>query len=370
LPAPSGDIASCFHFQVKKKAWILFFIKRLEEKRFFQPYGSGILQKIQEFPMLEISQTDFEILPNLPTLDPRLEKTILAFLNSHGSELTSREYARTGREFLGFAFQDIQSISELGRDHLILYQKWLKTRGQAQKTILKKMSAVSSLCKHLAHEGFVDQDLTYGLKRPRSDNRRETADFTDDEVRRIFSALDGKRKSFTSHRALLAVGFYTGLRSAEIRHLKVRNLAEVKGHRILSLRIKGDKPHEIPLNPFAFRCLEEHIERLGELGLDVKNPEQWLFPSLSPIRNQPISATALEKILKNLVKKSGIRASSVRRYSPHSMRATLAGHLLNVVEAPLDQVQRTLGHASPATTIKYNKREANHDKNPVYRIEY
>jgi len=235
--------------------------------------------------MLEISQKEVEILPMTPVLDERLEKTLTAFLHSHGSELTSREYARAGREFLSFAFQDIHAISELGRDHLILYQKWLKSKGQAHKTILKKMSAVSSLCKHLAHEGFIERDLSYGLKRPRSDNKRETADFSDDEVRRLFSA-------------------------------------------------------------------------------------QWLFPSLSPIRNSPISSMALEKILKRLVKKADIKPSSVRRYSPHSMRATLAGHLLNVVEAPLDQVQRTLGHASPATTINYNKREQDHDKNPVYRIEY
>lgn len=320
--------------------------------------------------MLEISQSNIGLLPSLPRLEPRLEKSILAFLHSHGSELTGREYARAGHEFLAFAFEDIRQISDLGRDHLILYQKWLKARGQAQKTILKKMSAVSSLCKHLAHEGFIEKDLSYGLKRPRSDNKRETADFSDDEVRRLFSALDESSRAFTSHRALLAIGFYTGLRSAEIRHLKIKNLAEVKGHRVLSLRIKGDKPHEIPLNPFAYRCLSEHIERLGGLGFCVRDPEQWLFPSLSPIRNEAISSTTLENLLKNLIKKSGINVSGVRRYSPHSMRATLAGHLLNVVEAPLDQVQRTLGHASPATTMKYNKRETDHDRNPLYRIEY
>lgn len=320
--------------------------------------------------MLEITQKELGKLQVLAPIDPKLQMSLSAFLHSHGSELTSREYERTAKEFLTFAFQNIEEIGELRRDHLILYQKWLRTRDQAQKTILKKMSAVSSLCKHLAHEGFIERDLSYGLKRPRSDNRRETADFSDEEVKRLFAALDEKRKSFTSHRALLAVGFYTGLRSAEIRHLKVGNLSEVKGHRVLSLRIKGDKPHEIPLNPFAWRCISEHIERLSELGFDTSDPKQWIFPSLSPIRNSPISSTALENVLKGLIKKAGLKQSNVRRYSPHSMRATLAGHLLNVVEAPLDQVQRTLGHASPATTIKYNKREASHDKNPVYRIEY
>ncbi|MFW7382232.1 MAG: tyrosine-type recombinase/integrase [Oligoflexus sp.] len=320
--------------------------------------------------MLDIRQEEIGVQSITPLIDPRLEKTLLAFFNSFDSELTSREYFRAAREFLSLVFTEIDQIEMLSRDHLILYQKWLKAKGLAKKTILKKLSAISSLCKHLAHEGFVDRDLSYGLKKPRSDNKRQTADFSDDEVRRLFAALEPKRKCFTSHRALLAVGFYTGLRSAEIRHLKVGNVSEIKGHRILSLTIKGNKPHEVPLNPFAYRCLAEHIDRLGELGFDIQDPDQWLFPALNPIRNKPISSTALEKILSNLIKKAGIKRSTVRRYSPHSMRATLAGHLLNTVEAPLEQVQRTLGHSSPTTTIKYNKREQDHDKNPVYRIEY
>ena len=320
--------------------------------------------------MLEIPQKDVEVVQNLPALEPRLEKTLLAFFHSFGSELTSREYVRAAREFLALAFFDIKEISELSRDHLIFYQKWLKERGQAQKTILKKLSAVSSLCKHLAHEGFIERDLAYGLKRPKSHNKCETADFSDEEVRKLFGALNPEKKCFTSHRALLAVGFYTGLRSAEIRHLKLKNLSEIRGHRVLSLIIKGSKPHEIPLNPFAYHCISEHITRLAELGFDTKDSEQWLFPALNPIRNQPISATALSKILNRLIKKAGVNRSSVRRYSPHSMRATLAGHLLNTVEAPLEEVQRTLGHSSPTTTLRYNKREANHDKNPIYKIEY
>jgi site-specific recombinase XerD len=88
------------------------------------------------------------------------------------------------------------------------------------------------------------------------------------------------------------------------------------------------------------------------------------------LRNTPISAKGLSKVLQKAMARAGIVPSSIRRYSPHSMRATLAGHLLNTVEAPLEQVQRTLGHASPTTTQAYNKRQADHDKNPVYRIEY
>ena len=52
------------------------------------------------------------------------------------------------------------------------------------------------------------------------------------------------------------------------------------------------------------------------------------------------------------------------------MRATLATHLLNTVEAPLEDVQHLLGHSSPATTQHYNKRKKGHNKSPVYRIDY
>ncbi len=297
-------------------------------------------------------------------------KTMLAFFSSFESPHTAREYLATAKEFLNFAGPSISSLSELSRDHLIMYQNFLRTKGQAQKTILKKLSAVSSLCKHLAFEGLVDKDLSYGLKRPKSNNRKETADFSDQEVKKIFAALDPKKKCFTSHRALLAIGFYTGLRSAEIRNLKIKNLTDVNGHRVLNLVIKGSKPHEVPLNPFCYRAIIEHIAKLAEFGFNVADPEQWLFPSLNPMRNQPISNVAFNKILKLKLKAADLAISTARRYSPHSMRATLAGHLLNKVEAPLEQVQKMLGHSSPTTTMRYNKRAQDHDKSPAYKIEY
>jgi integrase len=52
-----------------------------------------------------------------------------------------------------------------------------------------------------------------------------------------------------AHRALLGVGFYTGLRSREIRFLKISDITEVDGHRIIRTMIKGGKPHEVPINP-------------------------------------------------------------------------------------------------------------------------
>jgi hypothetical protein len=63
-----------------------------------------------------------------------------------------------------------------------------------------------------------------------------------------FPVLNPKRFSYELHRAVLAVGFFTGHRSAEIRGLRVNKLGSVNGIRVLNLQIKGDRRHEIPLH--------------------------------------------------------------------------------------------------------------------------
>jgi site-specific recombinase XerD len=257
--------------------------------------------------VLEIDQGGFGVITTEGGLiSAEVEGELLAFFSNKCSPATIRTYLETAREFLGLVSQEIGHLCQLKRQHLIFYQSWLTRRGLAEKTILRKLSAISSLCKHLAHENIIDRDLSYGLNRPKAHNKKITADFTDKEVSQIFSSLDPTSISYTSHKALLAVGFYTGLRSAEIRMLKVKNVAEVKGHRVLALRIKGNKPHEVPLVPFVYRSLQEHLQTLDSLGLDIKDGEQWLFPCLRPLRNTPISAKGLSKVLQKAMARAGI----------------------------------------------------------------
>ena len=122
---------------------------------------------------MEHSQIEILDNANTPAIDADIQKTLAAFFLSFESKLTAREYMAAAREFLSLIGPDITELSELRRDHLIFYQSWLRERGRSRKTILKKMSAVSSLCKHLAHEGIVERDLSYGLKRPPSTNKKK-----------------------------------------------------------------------------------------------------------------------------------------------------------------------------------------------------
>jgi integrase/recombinase XerD len=292
-----------------------------------------------------------------------------SFIANLSSPETAKSYTASVKEFLIFVAPYVRRIEELRREHIVFYKKNLVDKCLAPKTILKKISAISSLCKYLAHEGIIEKDLTFGIRRPKTHNKKETAALTRDEVQRIFEGLKPERYSYKAHRAILGVGFYTGLRSKEIRYLKISSITEVDGHRIIRTKIKGDKPHEVPINPQLWLFLTEHLEKLEELGFPC-HQDDYLFPRLKPMENRPISGKSLGELLKRALKNADIHLSDARRYSPHTMRTTVATHLLNEVESPLEDVQKLLGHTNPSTTQRYNKRSKSHHKSPIYQLKY
>ncbi len=150
----------------------------------------------------------------------------------------------------------------------------------------------------------------------------------------------------------------------------MKDLGMVNGIKIFQLKVKGDKIHEIPLHLFAISALDEQLKVLRDRGFKIDEHEHVLFPSLKTGKNTPMSAEALDYILNSAMNRAGIERSRFRRYSPHSMRATFAGHLLNTVEARIEDVQAAMGHANPSTTQRYNKRKTEHERSPVFRIEF
>jgi len=208
------------------------------------------------------------------------EKILASFFMNARSPLTAREYRLASEEFFRFLSGEVKRPEDLRRHHIIAYRKSLEERSLANKTILKKLSAISSLCKFLAEADLIERDITYGISRPRSENKRETAAINDKDVSKILGSFEGGGYASLSHRAILAVGFYAGLRSNEIRQLRVSDMGFIKGIKILRLQIKGDKTHETPLHPVVISAIDEHLDFLKVRGFAVNEPGHVLFPSL------------------------------------------------------------------------------------------
>lgn len=305
-----------------------------------------------------------------------IQRMISFILNKETrSPLTAKTYLKAINGFISFLNdRQVHHPNELSSDHVVAYVSFLQQKNKySVNSIRKIISAISSWSKWMSIKGFVKEDICYGVERPKeavsSDGGKSISKkgyFTKTEIKNIFSSLEP-----TDHyyRAILALGFYSGLRSKEIRNIKLQDIVTKDGHDIIQTRIKGNKYHEVPVSPFLKRSIKEHIEHLQQQGR-ASSPESFLFPSIKRKKDQAISYEGLNYILQKAVKKTDIDVSKKGSISPHSMRSSLATHLLNDQDVPLERVQKLLGHSDAKTTQIYDRSKTNHDKSAVYKIDF
>jgi len=158
-----------------------------------------------------------------------------------------------------------------------------------------------------------------------------------DEVARLIDA------AYTPyHRVLLMTLYGTGVRRAELTHLKVsdidsqRMVIHVQGG-------KGRKDRDVMLSPKLLGALREHWRGLR------RKPSIWLFPGNRwHTGDQPIDAKAVWQACKQAARRAGID----KEVHPHTLRHCFATHLLEA-GADLRTIQVLLGHRDLEETTIY-----------------
>ncbi len=145
--------------------------------------------------------------------------------------------------------------------------------------------------------------------------------------------------------AILGVGVRCGLRRSEIANLQ---LADYDPER-RSLTVhhgKGNKARTVYVGPGTDEALAEWIDVRGQhdgpLFLAINKGER--------ITTKGLSDAAIYKALA----KRG-HAAGVRKFSPHDLRRTFAGDMLDA-GADISTVQKLMGHANVSTTAGYDRR--------------
>jgi len=170
-----------------------------------------------------------------------------------------------------------------------------------------------------------------------------------EEIRRLQTVTQAKmvmdlqagRKNGVTAWMLVDLALLTGLRVSEMADLKVGDINLKRGS--LTIR-RAKKKNRVSETLAISKELVDHLRKYLEWKKLLEHPQTADSPLFIGGRGA-LSAQGLQRIWKAAIQRAGLP----EELSIHSARHTLAVHLLKKT-GNLRQVQKQLGHASPATT--------------------
>jgi site-specific recombinase XerD len=243
---------------------------------------------------------------------------------------TTRSYIRTVEDF---ARHFNCSPDRLGPRHIREYQADLfERRKLSASSVAVRLAALRFFyCKTLKRAWSI-ADTPY----PKGAHRLP-AILSQEEVAQLIQAAG---TSF--HRTLLMTLYATGVRRAELTHLKVsdidsqRMVIHVQGG-------KGRKDRDVLLSSKLLEELREHWHRLR------RRPKIWLFPgNHDHCSDYPIDTKTVWHACQQAAQRAGLR----KAVHPHTLRHCFATHLLEA-GADLRTIQILLGHNDLKETARY-----------------
>src|ERR1700730_8520598 len=261
----------------------------------------------------------------------RLRKMMLEELQRRNyAPHTTRSYIRTVEDF---ARHFHCSPDRLGPRHIRAYQAELfEKRKLSAGSVAVRLAALRFFyCKTLKRAWSI-ADTPY----PKKDHSLP-AILSQEEVTQLIAAA-----STAFHRTLLLTLYATGVRRAELTHLKVtdidsqRMVIHVQGG-------KGRKDRDVMLSPKLLAELREHWQRLR------RKPRVWLFPGNHDHgADHPIDTKTVWQACQQAAQRAGLR----KGVHPHTLRHCFATHLLEA-GADLRTIQILLGHNDLKETARY-----------------
>jgi integrase/recombinase XerD len=246
------------------------------------------------------------------------------------SQSTTTSYIRTVEEFARYFNRP---PDQLGPKHVREYQAQLFTKRKlSPNTVIQKLAALRFFYIKTLRRPWSIAETPYPKK-----EFHLPAILSQEEVALL---IESAEQPF--HRLLLMAAYATGLRRAELAHLKIsdidsqRMVIHVQGG-------KGRKDRDVMLSPKLLEALREYWRGLR------KKPKQWLFPGNRwHTADHPIDT----KVVWHACHAAAQRAGITKPIHPHTLRHCFATHLLEG-GADLRTIQVLLGHRDLEETTIY-----------------
>ena len=235
------------------------------------------------------------------------------------------------------------------RPHVELYLRWMQeVRGYKPATVSQRLSAVAGFYRICVIDGTLEHSPADYVTRPRVPTESPTLGLSHLQFEGMLATA--RESANPNDFALVCMLGLLGLRIFEATGANIENLSDVHGHRVLTVRGKGDKPALIPLPPAVGRAFD-----LAIAGRD----RGAILRSSTGSRMDRHCATRRLRALA-----SAARVSTVRMH-PHMLRHTYVTTMLDA-GVDLRDVQIAARHADPRTTMRYDRARKNLDRHPNY----
>ena len=277
-------------------------------------------------------------------------KGVRDFLDTLGSAHTRRAYARDLRDFAVWFRQsngDEPTPETVTPTDLREWRAHLARRYRP-RTVNRKLAAVRAFLAWAYERGLAPgpppriRGVREQTTAPRWLTKQEETRLLREAERAVLAAermSDAAVFRAVRNLALLVLMLHTGLRVGEVERLRLSDVEQNGRTWRLRVRGKGRKERFVPLNAAARKALERWLRVREERGVF----EEALFVGQ---RGHPLDASAIRRIVADLARRAGVRAT------PHTLRHTFAKRLLDA-GVPLEKVAALLGHENLNTTRIY-----------------
>jgi integrase/recombinase XerD len=248
----------------------------------------------------------------------------------HYSEATTRYYVR---KVEAFARHFQCSPDRLGPQHIREYQAQLFTKRKLSPgSVRNHLCALRFFYIQTLKKAWSIADTPY----PKKTHRLPTI-LSQEEVGQLIDAA-----SSPFHRTLLMTLYATGIRNAELTHLKISDIDS----RRMVIHIQGGKgrqDRDVMLSPMLLDELRAHWRRLR------RKSRTWLFPGNRwHSGDHPMDTKTPRHACQQAAQRAGIK----KKVYPHVLRHCFATHLLEA-GADLHTIQILLGHHDLKETALY-----------------
>lgn len=232
------------------------------------------------------------------------------------------------------------------------YRDFLRESGKGAANINQRLSAIRRMLKKASANGLLDESLARsaasvdGVSAP---GRSVGRWLTKSQASSLLRSLPRETLAEKRDLALVALFLSSGLRRSEIASLRVDHLQQVEGRwAILGIVGKRNRTRDVPIAAWAKAALDDWTSSAeivdGAVFRPINRGGRLSGDSMTPV--------AIRQSVERAIRKANEAGANIPAIACHDLRRSFA-QLARKGGSPIEQISKSLGHSSIATTQIY-----------------